>query len=241
VIKLIEDNLVQIKANISRSAQRVNRAPEEITLIAVSKTYPVPDIEKAIQLGCRDFGENRVQELIAKIEQINTLVDWHLIGHLQTNKVKYIIGKTKLIHSVDHLNLAQEIQKQSIKHNIITDILLEVNVAREISKHGLQIEEVMEYVKQIAQLSHVRVKGLMTVAPYVENPEDNRQIFRQLYDLSVDIQKQKFNNISTSILSMGMSNDYEVAIEEGATMIRIGTSIFGDRNNTYDKKQGGNL
>ncbi|MDF2878200.1 MAG: hypothetical protein K0S30_1296, partial [Clostridia bacterium] len=162
-------------------------------------------------------------------------VNWHLIGHLQSNKVKYIIGKTALIHSVDNMKLAQEIQRQSQKVNTLTDILLEVNVAKEVSKNGVLAEEVMEYVKQISQLSHVRLKGLMTVAPYVQDPEDNRQIFRQLYDLSVDIQKQKFNNISTSLLSMGMSNDYEVAIAEGATMIRIGTSIFGDRDYTSNK------
>jgi pyridoxal phosphate enzyme (YggS family) len=133
------------------------------------------------------------------------------------------------------MKLADEIQKQSVKNNVITDILLEVNVARETSKHGVLNEEAVNYAKQISKLSHVRMKGLMTVAPFVEDPEENRQIFRQLYDLSVDIQKQKFNNISTSLLSMGMSNDYEVAISEGATMIRIGTSIFGDRGYTYDK------
>ncbi len=217
---------------MNKASQKVNKNINDITLIAVSKTYPVSDIEKAITLGCKDFGENRVQELMEKIDQIDTPVNWHLIGHLQTNKVKYLIGKTKLIHSVDSIKLIQEIQRQSIKKDVLTDVLLEVNVGKEVSKHGILIEDAIEYVKLMSGLSHIRMKGLMTVAPYVENPEHNRQIFRQLYDLSVDIQKQKFNNISTSVLSMGMSNDYEVAIEEGATMIRIGTGIFGDRNYT---------
>ena len=215
-----------------KAAQKVNRNPEDITLIAVSKTYPVSDVEKAAALGCKDFGENKVQELMGKIEEIKVPVNWHLIGHLQSNKVKYLVGKTKLIHSVDSIKLIQEIQKQSAKKDVTTDILLEVNVAKEVSKHGIHLEDSIDFVKQLQVFSHVRMKGLMTVAPYVEDPEENRQIFRQLYDLSVDIQKQKFNNISTSILSMGMSNDYQVAIEEGATMIRIGTSIFGDRNYT---------
>lgn len=215
-----------------KAAQKVNRSPEDITLIAVSKTYPVSDVEKAAALGCKDFGENKVQELMGKIEEIKVPVNWHLIGHLQSNKVKYLVGKTKLIHSVDSMKLIQEIQKQSAKKDVTTDILLEVNVAKEVSKHGIHLEDSIDFVKQLQVFSHVRMQGLMTVAPYVEDPEENRQIFRQLYDLSVDIQKQKFNNISTSILSMGMSNDYQVAIEEGATMIRIGTSIFGDRNYT---------
>lgn len=232
---MIKDNLEQIHMNIKKAAQKAKRDEKDITLIAVSKTYPISDIKEAIRLGCKNFGENRVQELTGKISKVEESVNWHLIGHLQSNKVKYIIGKTALIHSVDNMKLAQEIQRQSQKVNTLTDILLEVNVAKEVSKHGVLAEEVMEYVKQISQLSHVRLKGLMTVAPYVQDPEDNRQIFRQLYDLSVDIQKQKFNNISTSLLSMGMSNDYEVAIAEGATMIRIGTSIFGDRDYTSNK------
>lgn len=240
MIRLIQDNLAQIKSNIAKACTRSNRSIEEVTLIAVSKTYPVLAIQEAIQLGCKDFGENKVQELLGKIDQIDTPVNWHLIGHLQSNKVKYLIGRTQLIHSVDNIKLLNEIQKQSSKKDIITDILLEVNVAKEDSKHGIFIEEAIGYVKEISQLSHVRMKGLMTVAPYVEDPEQNREIFRQLYDLSVDIQKQKFNNISTDILSMGMSNDYEVAIEEGATMIRIGTSIFGHRNYNECIGQGGN-
>lgn len=225
---------MQVRKQIEEAVEAASRKKEEVTLIAVSKTYPVSAIEEAIAEGCVDFGENHVQELVAKIEAIDQPVRWHLIGHLQTNKVKYIIGKTALIHSVDSVKLAEEIEKQSAKKDIVTHILLEVNVAEEASKYGFKVEEVMEVVEKISKMSHIQVDGLMTVAPYVENPESNRPIFRKLFELSVDIQKQKFDNISTSILSMGMSNDYKIAIEEGATMVRVGTAIFGNRD--YSKK-----
>ncbi|MBE6023651.1 MAG: YggS family pyridoxal phosphate-dependent enzyme [Cellulosilyticum sp.] len=227
---MIKAQLEEVRFQISEAAKKVGRDPKEITLIAVSKTYPSSAIEEAILEGCLDFGENHVQELCQKIEEISEPVNWHLIGHLQTNKVKYIVGKTQLIHSLDRLKLAEEIERQSEKKNIITKVLLEVNVANEASKHGFKLEEVMNAVEQISQMKHIKVEGLMTVAPFVENPEDNRTIFRKLYGLSVDIQNQKFDNISTSILSMGMSNDYKIAIEEGATMIRVGTAIFGNRD-----------
>lgn len=229
---MMKENLEQIKERIALAAKRVGRNPEDIQLIAVSKTYPASDIEKAISYGCSDFGENKVQELVGKIEAIEAPVNWHLIGHLQTNKVKYIVGKTKLIHSVDSLKLAKEIEKQSAKHNVVTKILIEVNVGEEASKDGILINEVIPLVKEISSLPHVKVEGLMTVAPFVEDAEENRTIFRKLYDLSVDIQKQKFDNISMNVLSMGMSNDFEVAVEEGATHVRIGTAIFGYRDYT---------
>ena len=222
--------LEEIQKKIEKSALKSGRKLEDITLIAVSKTYPIKDIEKAYDLGCTDFGENKVQELMGKINEATFEAKWHLIGHLQRNKVKYIIGQVALIHSVDSLKLAQEIQKESVKRDVITDILLEVNVAKEASKHGVYEEDVLELVHEISKLSHVRLKGLMTVAPFTENPEENRPIFRRLYNLSVDIQKQNIDNISTSILSMGMSNDYEIAIEEGATHVRIGTALFGARD-----------
>lgn len=227
---MIQKQLQEVRKNITEAARRVHRNPKEITLIAVSKTYPVEAIGEAMSAGCKDFGENHVQELTAKIEAIPEGVNWHLIGHLQTNKVKYIIGKTALIHSLDRMNLAEEIEKQSAKHGLVTKVLLEVNVANEASKHGFKVEEVMDAIQKISQMKHIKVEGLMTVAPFVENPEENRTIFRKLYGLSVDIQKQKFDNISASILSMGMSNDYQVAIEEGATMVRVGTAIFGNRD-----------
>lgn len=229
---MMKENLENIRMRIAEAAKRAGREPEDVTLIAVSKTYPASDIEKAISYGCTDFGENKVQELMGKVEVIESPVNWHLIGHLQTNKVKYVVGKTKFIHSVDSLKLAQEIEKQSAKHNVVTKILLEVNVGEEVSKHGLHIDEVLPLVSEISKLPHVKVEGLMTVAPFVEDAEENRTIFRKLYDLSVDIQKQKFDNISMNVLSMGMSNDFEVAVEEGATHVRIGTAIFGYRDYT---------
>lgn len=227
---MIEEQLKEIQERIEKAALKAGRNPEEITLIAVSKTYPVSAIEQAIKAGSKDFGENRVQELVDKIEQVKEDVKWHLIGHLQTNKVKYITGKVNLIHSVDSLKLAQEIQRQSLKQDVISNILIEVNVAKEESKHGVYLEEVEALIREIANLSHVRVQGFMTVAPFVEDPEMNREVFQKLYKLSVDIQKQNIDNISTNILSMGMSNDFEVAIEEGATMVRVGTAIFGKRD-----------
>lgn len=222
--------LENIESRMAQSAIKSGRKPEDVTLIAVSKTYPVEAIEQAYALGCKDFGENKVQELMSKIENIQNPIEWHLIGHLQRNKVKYVVGHVSLIHSVDSLRLAKEIQKESLKKDVVTSILLEVNVAKEESKHGIYMDEVLELVREISKMSHVRLKGFMTVAPYTQNPEENRSIFRLLYNLSVDIQKQNIDNISTSILSMGMSNDYEIAIEEGATHVRIGTALFGARD-----------
>lgn len=227
---MIKKQLEEVRKNITEAALKANRKPEEITLIAVSKTYPASAIKEAMLEGCMDFGENHVQELCQKIEEIQEPVKWHLIGHLQTNKVKYIIGKTELIHSLDSLRLAEEIEKQSAKKEVVTKVLIEVNVANEASKHGFKVEEVLPAVKALSQMPHIRVEGLMTVAPFVEDPEENRTIFRKLLALSVDIQKQKFDNISVNILSMGMSNDYKIAIEEGATMVRVGTAIFGNRD-----------
>lgn len=222
--------LETLRKKIEQSAIKSGRKLEDITLVAVSKTYPIGAIQEAYDLGCTEFGENKVQELMGKIEEAPFSAQWHLIGHLQRNKVKYVIGKVALIHSVDSLRLAQEIQKESLKKNVITNILLEVNIAKEESKHGVYEEDVLELVREISKLSHVRIKGFMTVAPFTQNPEENRPIFKRLYNLSVDIQKQNIDNISTSILSMGMSNDYEIAIEEGATHVRIGTALFGARD-----------
>ena len=228
----MKQKLEEIRKEIANAANKSGRSEEDITLIAVSKTYPVEAIQEAIGLGCYDFGENKVQELAQKIEDIKEDVRWHQIGHLQTNKVKYIVGKTALIHSVDSYKLAVEIDKQSNKNNCITNILVEVNVANEESKHGIMSSEVIEFVEQVSKLQNTRIMGLMTVAPFVNDPEENRPIFRKLYELSVDIQNQKFDNVSSEVLSMGMSNDYIVAIEEGATMVRIGTAIFGNRDYT---------
>ena len=227
---MIATNLNEVEQNILSACKKSGRSRDEITLIAVSKTKPVSLLEDAYHAGVRDFGENKVQEMCEKYEVMEKDIRWHMIGHLQTNKVKYLIGKTSLIHSVDSYKLACEIEKQAAKHNCIMDILIEVNIAEEETKFGLSEEEVIDLVKQIAALPHVRIKGLMTVAPYVVDSEENRPFFRKIKQLSVDINNQNIDNVSMNILSMGMTGDYAVAIEEGATMVRVGTGIFGERN-----------
>ena len=204
--------------------------PEGVKLVAVSKTKPVEAIEEAYEAGQRVFGENRVQELAEKYEILPKDIEWHMIGHLQRNKVKYIIDKVDLIHSVDSVKLAETIEKEATKHNLTANILIEVNVAQEESKFGLKTEEVLPFIEKIANFEHIKVCGLMTIAPFVDNPEENRQIFANLHKLSVDINEKNIDNVYVNILSMGMTNDYEVAIEEGATMVRVGTGIFGARN-----------
>ena len=227
---MIQINLNGVEQNIITACEKSGRNREEITLIAVSKTKPVSLLEEAYGAGVRNFGENKVQEMCEKYEVMEKDIKWHMIGHLQTNKVKYLIGKSALIHSVDSYKLACEIEKQAAKHDCIMDVLIEVNIAEEESKFGLAEDEVIHMVKQIAKLPHVRIKGLMTVAPYVVDSEENRPFFRKIKQLSVDIDNQNIDNVSMNILSMGMTGDYMVAIEEGATMVRVGTGIFGERN-----------
>lgn len=227
---MLKENLINVQREISLACKKANRDPSEITLIAVSKTKPVEMLNEIYDCNVRDFGENKVQELCDKYEVLPNDIKWHMIGHLQTNKVKYIVDKVELIHSVDSLRLAEEIQKQAEKKDVVVPILVEVNIAQEDSKFGTSKEEAIELVKQISKLDHIQIKGLMTIAPYVENPEDNRVYFRGIKDLSVDIDSQNIDNVSMQILSMGMTNDYQVAIEEGATMVRVGTGIFGERN-----------
>ena len=227
---MLKENLINVEENILRACQKAGRSRDEVTLIAVSKTKPVEMLEEVYSAEIRDFGENKVQELCDKYEKLPQDIKWHMIGHLQTNKVKYLIGKTKLIHSVDSIRLAMEIEKQAAKANELVDILIEVNIAEEESKFGIHKEETIDMIKEISTFTHVRIKGLMTIAPYVENPEDNRDYFRQIKDLSVDINNQNIDNVCMDILSMGMTGDYMVAIEEGATMVRVGTGIFGERN-----------
>ncbi len=226
---MLVDNLREVESNILQACTTANRLREEVTLIAVSKTKPLSNIEELIKVDINEFGENKVQELVDKYENVSTPVNWHLIGHLQTNKVKYIIDKACLIHSVDSIKLAEEIQKQAMKKDVIANILIEVNIAEEDSKFGLKYEQVLPFVEEISKLSNVKVKGLMTIAPFVENPENNRIIFRKMRQLSLDIISKNIDNIDMSVLSMGMTNDYMVAIEEGATMVRVGTAIFGTR------------
>ena len=227
---MLKDQLQEVEKRIQAACDRAGRKREEVTLIAVSKTKPVETLQEAYDLGVRIFGENKVQELTAKYEALPKDIHWHMIGHLQTNKVKYIIDKAELIHSVDSLKLTETIEKEAAKHDLIADILVEVNVAEEESKFGMKMEEVIPFVEKVSAFPHVRVRGLMTIAPFVEDPEENRSIFADLHKLYIDIKKKNHDNDTVSVLSMGMTNDYEVAIEEGATMVRVGTGIFGARN-----------
>ena len=229
---MIQDNLDRVSAAIRESCKAVNRNENDVTLIAVSKTKPLPMLEEAYNAGVRDFGENKVQELTEKIPNMPGDIRWHMIGHLQRNKVKYIVDKVYMIHSVDSYRLAEEISKEAVKKNVTVNILIEVNVAREESKFGRMPEEIDEFVDKVSEFEHIRVKGLMTIAPYVENPEENRPIFARLRKLSVDIAAKNAHNITMSVLSMGMTGDYQVAVEEGATLVRVGTGIFGERNYT---------
>ena len=227
---MLKDQLANVESLVAAACERAGRKREDVTLIAVSKTKPVEMLEEAYDLGVRVFGENKVQELTGKYEVMPKDIHWHLIGHLQTNKVKYIVDKAELIHSVDSIKLAKTIDKEAGKKGIKANILIEVNVAQEDTKFGLKTEEVLPFVEEIAAFPNINVCGLMTIAPFVENPEDNRPIFAKLRKLSVDINKKNIDNVNMSILSMGMTNDYEVAIEEGATMVRVGTGIFGARD-----------
>lgn len=226
---MLASNLQEVERKIMEACKKAGRAREDITLIAVSKTKPVSMLKEIYDLGARDFGENKVQELTDKEPQLPADLRWHMIGHLQRNKVKQVIDKAVLIHSVDSVRLAKAIEAEAAKKEIVVQILLEVNVAEEDSKFGLKVDEVLPAIEEIATMPHVRIKGLMTIAPFVENPEENRTVFAQLQKLSVDIAEKNIDNVSVDILSMGMTNDYQVAIEEGATMIRVGTGIFGER------------
>ena len=225
----ISENLHEINDRILQTCERADRNPDEVTLIAVSKTKPLSALSEAYEEGARDFGENKVQEICEKYPEMPKDARFHMIGHLQTNKVTQVIDKVVLIHSVDSVHLAEKIEKEAAKRQITADILLEINVAREESKFGLMLEEVVPALEMIREFPHIRVKGLMTIAPNVEVPEENRKYFRKLYQLYVDIKSKNIDNGTMSVLSMGMTGDFEVAIEEGATMIRVGTGIFGSR------------
>lgn len=227
---MIRTQLEEVRSRIRQACERSGRDPDEVTLIAVSKTKPVSMIREAMEAGQTVFGENKVQELCSKYEELPGTLEWHMIGHLQRNKVKYIADKAALIHSVDSLRLAETIDQEGAKHQRVIPILIEVNVAGEDTKFGVSVEEALLLAEQISHLSHVKIRGLMTIAPFVENPEENRPVFARLRQLSVDIDAKNMNNVCMDILSMGMTNDYEVAIEEGATMVRVGTGIFGERD-----------
>ncbi len=232
---MLADNYRQVLKNIQDACQAVGRDPKEVTLVAVSKTKPVEMLQQVYDAGARVFGENKVQEIMDKYDHLPGDIRWQMIGHLQRNKVKYIVDKVDMIHSVDSYRLAQTIETEAVKKNVTVSVLLEVNVAEEESKFGLKMDEVLPLVQQISELPHVQVKGLMTIAPFVSNPEDNREIFRKLKKLSVDIEAKNINNTTMSVLSMGMTGDYMVAVQEGATMVRVGTGIFGERDYSADK------
>ncbi len=230
---MIKENLAHVQENIKAACKRAGRDEKEVTLIAVSKTKPVEMIREAIEYGIIDFGENKVQEMCNKMEVIPEKLNWHLIGHLQTNKVKYIVDKAYLIHSVDSIKLASTINELAQKKGVVCNILVEVNVAGEESKFGIKPSECESFIREISRYKNIKVRGLMTIAPFVENPEDNRVHFASLKKLLVDINRKNIDNVSMDVLSMGMTNDYEVAVEEGATLVRVGTGIFGERN--YNK------
>ena len=227
---MIKGNLETVQKNIINACKKANRNFEEVQLIAVSKTKPISMLKEAYDAGVRDFGENKVQEILEKYDKLPSDIRWHMIGHLQRNKVKYIIDKVSLIHSVDSLRLAEEISKEAVKHNLIMPILIELNIAGEESKFGMTFSECEEMIYAVSKLPNLQIKGLMTVAPFVENAEENRQHFKVMKQLSVDIMTKNIDNVCMDILSMGMTGDYEVAIEEGSNMVRVGTGIFGERN-----------
>lgn len=229
---MLKDNYDNVAGKISDACAKSGRDVNDVTLIAVSKTKPVSMLWEIYDHGCRNFGENKVQELVDKYEVMPKDIKWHMIGHLQRNKVKYIVDKAALIHSVDSLRLAEEISKEAVKKNVEVDILIEVNVAMEESKFGTTASETPGLVEAISKLPGIHIKGLMTIAPYVENPEENRQYFAQLKQLSVDISAKNIDNVSMDVLSMGMTGDYQVAVSEGATLVRVGTGIFGERHYT---------
>ena len=230
---MIKENLDLVELNITAACKRSKRDRTSVKLIAVSKTKPVSLIQEAYDCGCRDFGENHVQEIVEKYDKLPNDISWHMIGHLQKNKVKYIIDKVCMIHSVDSYDLAREISKRALNAGIVMPILIEVNTGGEESKSGISPENTIDMIKRISILPGIEVHGLMTVPPIAKIPEDNRTFFRMLYKLSVDINEQKIDNIKMGELSMGMSGDYQTAIEENATFVRVGTAIFGARD--YNK------
>ncbi len=226
----LQNNLEDVKHNLKSAAVRSGREEKDIMLIAVTKTVDEDIINKAIELGIDNIGENKVQEITRKYENIKEGISWHMIGHLQSNKVKYIIDKVDLIHSLDRMSLAKEIQKRAAELNKIIPVLVQVNIAEEESKFGLKREAVIPFIKSILNFKNIKIMGLMTIAPFDQEPEEIRYVFRDLKKLFDEISENNYNGVEMKYLSMGMTNDYEIAIEEGANMIRVGTGIFGKRN-----------
>lgn len=226
---MVLEQYLEVKNSVADMCVQSGRKKNDCLLIAVSKTHPAELIRRAYDGGCRDFGENKVQEILDKYEKLPKDIRWHMIGHLQTNKVKYIIDKVCMIHSVDSVKLAREISRQACSKGVVMPVLIEVNVADEESKYGFSVQEAALAVAEIASLPGILVKGLMTIAPFTENPEENRPYFQQLRQLSVDISDKNIDNVCMDILSMGMTGDYLVAVSEGAGCVRVGSGIFGNR------------
>ena len=224
------DRMHSVQARVQAACERAGRSTDSVCLIAVSKTKPVENVTELYDDGQRVFGENKVQEMCAKHEVTPDDIQWHMIGHLQRNKVKYMADFVTMIHSVDSVRLAETISREAQKHGRVIPVLIEVNVAGEESKFGVSPEEALPLVEEIAPLPGITIRGLMTIAPFVDDPEENRPVFRKLKELSVDIAQKNINNVTMCELSMGMTNDFEVAIEEGATFVRVGTAIFGARD-----------
>ena len=225
----IGDNIQQVRTEIVQTCSKVGRLPEEINLIVVTKTIDVDRINEAVSFDVMDVGENKVQEIQNKYHKVPG-VNWHMIGHLQTNKVKYIIDKVKLIHSLDRLSLASEINSRAKQSNLPMEVLIQVNVAREDTKYGLDVQEVHDFINKVSELNHIKIKGLMTIAPFAVNPEEIRDYFKELKNLYEEIRIKNYTGVEMKYLSMGMTNDYKIAIEEGSNIIRVGTAVFGERN-----------
>lgn len=224
------NNVKAVQNHIAEICSRIGRNAEEICLVAVTKTIETERINEVVESGVIHLGENKVQEILDKYEKLPRNVKWHLIGHLQSNKVKYIIDKVEMIHSVDSLSLAQEIDRRARNIDKTMDILIQINVAHEETKFGIELEEAEDFIRKLAGLDHIRVKGLMTMAPFYEDLELTRPVFRTLKNKFDDLSKLDMPNVDMKILSMGMTNDYAIAIEEGSNLVRIGTGIFGKRN-----------
>ncbi|HLR21345.1 MAG TPA: YggS family pyridoxal phosphate-dependent enzyme [Tissierellaceae bacterium] len=226
----LKDNLEDIKNNIQKTLERCGRSSEKINLIGVTKTIDVETVKDSIDYGIKNIGENRVQELEKKIDEIGTKVNYHMIGHLQTNKVRKIIDKVSLVHSLERMSLAKELNKRAKMNDLVIDTLLQVNISEEESKFGLRVSEVVPFIERILEFEHINIRGLMTIAPHTDDESIVRGVFRELYNLKEEIEKRNYKDINMDYLSMGMTNDYKIAIEEGSNMLRIGTGIYGKRN-----------
>lgn len=227
----VAQNIADILKNVEASAKKIGKDLEDITVIAVTKTVDSDRALKAYEVGLNNFGENRVQEFNKKYESLKNFdINWHIIGHLQTNKVKYIIGKVKLIHSLESISLAEEIDKRSKQNDLVTDVLVELNIAEEESKFGIKKENLIDFLKSIEGFENIKIVGLMTVAPFVEDKEEVRWVFKEMKQLYDTVSNMSFKNVDMRYLSMGMTNDYDIAIEEGANIVRVGTAIFGSRS-----------